>query len=379
MGKAGKYGGSGRGYWSEDSWQAPSGHAWKLWSGARKPGAKKDPTGQFPAYDTDWGESQVGIEVISEKTYAQPSTPTLVSVVQRSVNLARKAETTLSKLQKEYQTKSGRWQTYKAAMKAAFNREQAKHEKDLVRLRAEIVAATQAQEDAYKLVEQAALGHQSSTSMETEGIDVGNTAWDELVSAPAEPTATQLQREMQEILARQQAQRAAGAGARAPAGLPPEPATRRSDLNYNTASPHMGKPFPMQERVVTTPEGARPPATGEESGTAAAVARRPSRPRHPTEGAAPRVPVKTLPTDIPKPPVAAPSLEAKLNRRREELRADATAAMMAVAQQAHQEALAEAAMVGRPETTLSHPATHMLDDDDSEAEPPEGGDMQGLE
>ena len=156
MGKQGKYGASQQGWY--DGWQRQQGRSWSAWPGAKRSNDRKKYT-QFPGYEDDWTQEQPHhISVVDESRYEGPGaqqTMTLTQAVQQAVNTVRKADGRLQRLQKEHRLKTSKWAAYKAAMKAAFNKEQHRHENDIRRIDNEITQALEAQQEAHHLVETA--------------------------------------------------------------------------------------------------------------------------------------------------------------------------------------------------------------------------------
>ncbi|CAE7871297.1 hypothetical protein AK812_SmicGene3911 [Symbiodinium microadriaticum] len=203
MGKQGR--GSYQGQWSDAAWQ--SSPAWSVWPGAwpkkgqRDGGAKGQGKHRFPSYDADWEEQGAHITVLEERRMQPAATPTLSNVVQQTVNASRKAEQRVAKLKKAITSKEEKWRAYQIAMKAAYNREQQRCEKDQQRLQAELASAMQEEEEAHQLLATAAAEY-AKMGKDTPS---GDSEWEQFLgrsSAPAENSVQSLSRQLEEAIQR---------------------------------------------------------------------------------------------------------------------------------------------------------------------------------
>ena len=190
MGKQGR----GQGSWQQGGWYPQPSWSASVWQGAKRQWENRQPSLNFPAYDSDWTSGRTeAIAVIEERRFDQEQPKTRTAAVQHALNHARKIDTRLLKLQREQVQKAEQWNAYQQGMKAAYNKEKLRHEKALQRIDSDIAAALEAQEEAQVMVEQAALHFgQAQPRME-----VDDTAWDSLMRhgrSPRPPLRTMWQR-----------------------------------------------------------------------------------------------------------------------------------------------------------------------------------------
>ena len=338
MGKQGRQ--AYQGQW-DASWHASP--SWTVWpgawprKGAKDYGAKGQGKLRFPSYDGDWGEHKEQITVVEERRAQPTSGQTLSSVVQQTVNVSRKAELKVAKLKRAIVSKEEKWQSYQAAMKAAFNREKQRCEKDQQRLHAELTVAMQEEEEAHQLLATAAAEF-TSAGKELPNVDA---EWEAFLGRPTEPeevTVQTLSRQLNEALKRRaqenRGHQVAHAGAPGlprpdghvssshPAPAPPMPPA------YNTKSPVRAEtsgdnPFGSREEAAALHAAvpasglhATGPPTEKRSSPLHPGQRRPDEARQPTHTVPPREGVKpaTMKPTPPEPPHS--SLASKLNNRR---------------------------------------------------------------
>ena len=337
MGKQGR--GAYQGQWSDAAWQ--SSPAWSVWPGAwprrgqKDGGAKGHGKQRFPSYDADWEEQGAHITVVEERRMQPAATPTLSNVVQQTVNASRKAEQRVAKLKKAITSKEEKWRAYQIAMKAAYNREQQRCEKDQQRLQAELASAMQEEEEAHQLLATAAAEYAKM------GKDApsGDSEWEQFLgrsTAPVENSMQSLSRQLEEAIhRRQQAVDGPQQGSRPAPGLPrPEGhVTTTSAPNppvppptYDTRSPARSggeHPFGSSEDAealhAAMPTGGVHPACkmiDKRTSPLHPGQRRPGEARQPTSQAPPRAGVKpaTMKPAPPEPPHS--TLTDKLATRR---------------------------------------------------------------
>ena len=119
-------GGAGQssGYWAgaASRWEKPS---------------PKAPSRAFPSFDTDWKEKNA-ITVVAERRVPDgPSKTSLAKVVQAAVNLLRKAEGRVSRLNNDLHEKTRRWEAYQAELRTSFIQEYRNYVSTLDRLEQE--------------------------------------------------------------------------------------------------------------------------------------------------------------------------------------------------------------------------------------------------
>ena len=250
MGKQGRY--SYQGQWSDTSWQsAPS---WSVWPGAwpkrKDQGPKGNGKQRFPTYDGDWGDNGEQTMVVEERRNPSAPYPTLSSVVQQTVNVSRKAETKVAKLRKAIVSKEEKWRAYQVAMKAAYNREKQRCEKDQQRLHAELATALQEEEEAHQLLATAA----AEFSRLDKSVPDTGANWEDFLGKaedPPEDTVQSLSRQLEEAIQRRSMGRDPAdrpAPGRPPPGLPcreghavstsaPTPPPSGPPPTYNSKSP----------------------------------------------------------------------------------------------------------------------------------------------
>ena len=129
------------------------------WSKSNKKDARKgEGKPVFPAYN----QQQKGpVTVIAEQTF--PSTPAemaddAIKEIQKAVNMARKAEQRVSKLQTDLQVGQTQWRNYEKSLKEAFLKERTKFQGDQNRLRQELAEALAAQAQTRSALRTAAVG-----------------------------------------------------------------------------------------------------------------------------------------------------------------------------------------------------------------------------
>ena len=249
-----------------------------------------------------------------------------------------KAELKVTKLKRAIVSKEEKWQSYQAAMKAAFNREKQRCEKDQQRLHAELTVAMQEEEEAHQLLATAAAEF-ASAGKEMPNVDA---EWEAFLgrrsTEPEEITVQTLSRQLEEALKRRVQENRGHQGAHVGAtGLPrqdghvssshPAPAPPVPPA-YNTKSPVRAEtsadnPFGSREEAAALHAAvpasglhANGPPTEKRSSPLHPGQRRPDEARQPTHTAPPREGVKpaTMKPTPPEPPHS--SLASKLNSRR---------------------------------------------------------------
>ena len=302
---------------------------------------------KFPRYDAEWRAGKEQISVMEERRFDQDAqTTSIVGVVQKTVNAARRADAKVNKLRKEQQEKKAKWKAYQAMMKEEYNKEENRFHRDQERLQEELASAVEEQSQAHALIAQAAVQMgEPETAMQTEA----PSAWDELWSArpvQTDQSLSALGRELADYL-RARAPEAGIATPVRPAVIPPRtPAPAGSNLggaSIATAGPHAAAASPTPSTASTGP-----PATGDPYVMAAATppnskedARLLQELRHymnqttaakprqlrTREGSTPRQSVKQLPQEVahPSSPGAA-TLSAKLEAQRIKLLEEAAQA-----------------------------------------------------
>ena len=391
MGKAGRYNSQySKQQWDKEQWDGSPSSSWSLWSGARRYWDSHKPKNhrtQFPSYDSNWEDlDSQHIAVVAETRYDYTTTPGRAAEAQRVVNIVRKAETKLAKLRKDMQAKAAKWTTYQREMKAAYNREQDKHEKHMQWFHTEIEAAQAAQEEAYQLLEQVP-ARIATNSERGEHMEIDD-AWDELMETDRRASVQQIEADIEELLERRSRlrgrlggpQRAEPPGDPGPTGPPglarvrpaqaahaPAPSAAMNPTSYNAASPSTKAPYVKQGDSVTSPEH-HGPTTAEPDDPDGP----PKRPRRPApEGRLPqRKPVTALPKAVPRSPQAVPSLGDKLDAKRVALAASRAAAMEAGL---HPSA-------GPPGPPVPPEATQIIqDDEDADVLDADNAEMQKME
>ena len=371
MGKQGR----GQGSWQQGGWYPQPSWSASVWQGAKRQWENRQPSLNFPAYDSDWTSGRTEtIAVIEERRFDQEQPKTRTAAVQHALNHARKIDTRLLKLQREQVQKAEQWNAYQQGMKAAYNKEKLRHEKALQRIDSDIAAALEAQEEAQVMVEQAALQFgQAQPRME-----VDDTAWDSLMRTRPEPSITStddVAADLRAYLAERhqtrtmEAKQAAGP---APLGAADGQTARSMAANtktYNAMSPHAtAAPMPaaqvgLPEKPPTAAPNEAPPDNGEDTGDP-----KPHRPK-PTEQ---RKPVKGAPLKVAHPPSpSTTSLSDKLASKR--------AAMLQVeaATRAAKGELGQDGQEGPPGLSVAAEAQIIQDDDFEDLEevdrPPKPG------
>ena len=309
MGKQGR----GREWQHGGGWESKP-QSWDVWPGGRRTWEKRN-SPKFPAYDADWtSDNAKQIEVIAERRFPKEQAGFKKStMVQHAVNVARKAETRLSNLQKEQVTREEKWAAYQLAVKAAFNKEKAKYQKDIQRITTDIAAAVDAQNEAHVMMEYAAL-NSSASRPERESEREQEAAWDVLMQDAEEDDAAQLRRAQGELRAymEQQSKQARELRElqeqrrRAAQEAHARPTVVRPSTEANPAPPdgqYGGAPPASGETAAPTGHGGPyVPSPSSRTGTLLSPSRSPG--VHPRGGAKSREPLKGAPlkpvhTDIP--------------------------------------------------------------------------------
>ncbi|CAE7942437.1 unnamed protein product [Symbiodinium sp. KB8] len=309
MGKQGR----GREWQHGGGWESKP-QSWDVWPGGRRSWEKRN-SPKFPAYDADWtSDNAKQIEVIAERRFPKEQAGSKKStMVQHAVNVARKAETRLSNLQKEQVTREEKWAAYQLAVKAAFNKEKAKYQKDIQRITTDIAAAVDAQNEAHVMMEYVAL-NSSASRPERESEREQEAAWDVLMQDAEEDDAAQLRKAQGELRAymeqqskqarelrelQEQRRRAAQEAHAVPTVVHPSMESHPAppEVQYGKAPPASG-----ETAAPTGHGGPYVPSPSSRTGTLPSPGRSPG--THPRGGAKSREPLKGAPlkpvhTDIP--------------------------------------------------------------------------------
>eukprot|EP00439_Symbiodinium_sp_Y106_P025742 s6944_g3.t1 len=188
--------------WDDRSWEE-RGQSSGYWAGAasrwEKP-SPKAPSRAFPSFDTDWKEKNA-ITVVAERRVPDgPSKTSLAKVVQAAVNLLRKAEGRVSRLNNDLHEKTRRWEAYQAELRTSFIQEYRNYVSTLDRLEQEAVEAASQEVRAPELLAQAMSG------VAPEGPSAAaNQAWEHLMAGTQEDQtmdtdADAIGRQLEELL-----------------------------------------------------------------------------------------------------------------------------------------------------------------------------------
>ena len=280
--------------------------------------------------------------ILEEKRFsADQPTASIVGVVQRTVNAARRADAKVARLRKEQQDKRVKWKQYQAMMKAEYNKEEQRYHRDQERIQTDLATAVEEQSQAHVLITQAATAFAAgSGDMQVDEAD-GGSAWDELWTTQPPPEPTQLQtlgRELTDFLHGRQRSDVVRTPVRPTATHPRTPGPART-IDVSDGPP-LATPTCTGTAVATDAPAAQDPyvAMAATPPTAQADARllaelqhylkeRTTTPRTRTtrlrEGSTPRQPVKRLPQEVahPKSPGTA-TLTSKLEAQRSKLLAE---------------------------------------------------------
>ncbi|CAE7848430.1 unnamed protein product [Symbiodinium sp. KB8] len=143
-----------RGAWSP---QLRGEYAQRPWRAPASSPAVAPKAAAFPAY-TSMPQREATGSVLA----MAPTRPTgRVQSVQGLLNLARKAEVKLAKLEKSKTRAQAQWQAFQEGLKDSYLREQARFQKHTAQLEADIAEASVEQEKAFQVVRQAFVGDSS--------------------------------------------------------------------------------------------------------------------------------------------------------------------------------------------------------------------------
>ena len=261
--------------------------------------------------------------VVAERRFDQePQGPPRVATVQKAVNYARKLDTKITRIRREQAARDKKWESYKVAMKQAFHKERLKYAKDQQRLMEDLKVALSEQEEAHRLMEQAALS--LKVREPEEPMQVEDTEWDEMVREQAIPTGglQRLEAEVRELVERRQAQQGPVQTPTRPTAATPRTPGQNQRTTAHPEQAVMPGP-PSDPYLMTAPTPLAVSSETPESRAFAdlqqelrrhdAAVRQRAKPKGP-EGQ--RQSVKALPAKVVHTPSPSRPLEARLERRR---------------------------------------------------------------
>ena len=178
----------------QGKWQSAS---WELWRGSYSPSSKAKATGKppwkrpngrageesavFPAYDTMVPQQEEALRKKMDGPVIDLEDPQsgMVPSVQKALNMARKAEQRLVKLQKERATSEQQWAAWVRSAKAAYLKERNRHAKTLETFDTDIAAARTSQKEAREMV---CLAVDASRKEQAPMEIVEDNTWDEMIA-----------------------------------------------------------------------------------------------------------------------------------------------------------------------------------------------------
>ena len=164
-------GSGGWGYWQGAPWRQ-KGNKQNGKQGKGSDGKEQPSLPTFPAYDNKkGGTAVVQLTQTSEHIHivqTQRRDDTMVKDLQRTLNLARKAETKVMKIQGDLQERKRMWAEWERQLKQCYTSEKRRHAASLESLGKDLLEAMQQQDVAREEVRRVASGHQTQP-MELDG------------------------------------------------------------------------------------------------------------------------------------------------------------------------------------------------------------------
>ncbi|CAE7284049.1 rbcL, partial [Symbiodinium sp. KB8] len=276
-----------------------SSSSWELWRGSWKTASPKQQA--FPSYDRAWGPREEIQVIKEERRQADAVDDSSARGVQAIVNMLRKAENRIARLQREKQEKTVRWAKYQQELKAAFVAEERRYTAAQQKYSEEVVEAEKQLATAKELLAQVASDFR--TGMDTSGPTVTDEeAWNAMMrrTPHAEQTGT-TDPEMIEILRRYKR------GEGLPTGLPTFGNTDASRRSMSAENPrpeqHVSK-APPPPAAVSTPSPMVPRGTAPSYGCASpSVAHNRASPYPETSPTGPKLPAAPVHEPVEPHPV----------------------------------------------------------------------------
>ncbi|CAE7217225.1 RASAL1 [Symbiodinium sp. CCMP2592] len=235
------------------------GQGYSLWHGAwRSAGSPQEPKEprprpRFPSYDQQWG-AEPHLRVIREERVEAPERPETITAkgAQQAVNILRKAESRVTRIQKERKEKAARFSDYEQQLMTAFMEERQRHTERQSQLVNELEEAQKLLQVARENMAQTAQGLMGKTRMDVQ--DTSAEDWAAMITkyseAPVRESHT-VDPDMAEIL-----RLATDAGENRPPIV--DPGTHgpaHPTPTYGAASPQSGlfrsSPYPTTSPVLT--------------------------------------------------------------------------------------------------------------------------------